>query len=283
MMNEYRNDFANSLPETLSYIARQVFKTAQKIEIERGINLIDFDKKLFICLLNEGKWTSKDEFYRVRYILREYAKFLETQTGISFQLDTLNSIQKKDLDQSRKTDRYFRSFKEMEDTFRQPLRRTETEWRDKSILLLYAIGLKHEEVASMKFENIDIHERTITTHDHVYHEIEPFALNHLIINTGHINSSGQMFSSVDSRLSPFIASTAKRIAIAVAQDFQSTRSMKPKDLRTSYALNKLYEYEKDHSVDENVLEHRFEWLGIEMTPRTRNIFLETYRDWKINV
>ena len=283
MMNEYRNDFANSLPGTLSYIARQVFKTAQKIEIERGINLIDFDKKLFICLLNEGKWTSKDEFYRVRYILREYAKFLETQSGISFQLDTLNSIQKKDLDQSRKTDRYFRSFKEMEDTFRQPLRRTETEWRDKSILLLYAVGLKHEEVASMKFENIDIHERTITTHGHVYHEIEPFVLNHLIINTGHINSSGQMFSSVDSRLSPFMASTAKRIAIAVAQDFQSKRSMKPKDLRTSYALNKLYEYEKDHSVDENVLEHRFEWLGIEMTPRTRNIFLETYRDWKINV
>lgn len=283
MMNEYRNDFANSLPETLSYIARQVFKTAQKIEIERGINLIDFDKKLFICLLNEGKWTSKDEFYRVRYILREYAKFLETQSGISFQLDTLNSIQKKDLDQSRKTDRYFRSFKEMEDTFRQPLRRTETDWRDKSILLLYAVGLKHEEVASMKFENIDIYERTITTHGHVYHEIEPFALNHLIINTGHINSSGPMFSSVDSRLSPFMASTAKRIAIAVAQDFQSIRSMKPKDLRTSYALNKLYEYEKDHSVDENVLEHRFEWLGIEMTPRARNIFLETYRDWKINV
>ena len=171
----------------------------------------------------------------------------------------------------------------MEDTFRQPLRRTETEWRDKSILLLYAVGLKHEEVASMKFENINIYERTITTHGHVYHEIEPFVLNHLIINTGHINSSGQMFSSVDSRLSPFIASTAKRIAIAVAQDFQSKRSMKPKDLRTSYALNKLYEYEKDHSVDENVLEHRFEWLGIEMTPRTRNIFLETYRDWKINV
>lgn len=283
MMNEYRNDFANSLPETLSYTARQVFKTAQKIEIERGINLIDFDKKLFICLLNEGRWTSKDEFYRVRYILREYAKFLETQSGISFQLDTLNSIQKKDLDQSRKTDRYFRSFKEMEDTFRQPLRRTETEWRDKSILLLYAVGLKHEEVALMKFENIDIHERIITTHGHVYHEIEPFVLNHLIINTGHINSSGQMFSSVDSRLSPFVASTAKRIAIAVAQDFQSKRSMKPKDLRTSYALNKLYEYEKDHSVDENVLEHRFEWLGIEMTPRARNIFLETYRDWKINV
>ena len=95
MKNEYRNEFANSLDGSLMYLLLQIFNVAEELEKEKNVKLEHFSKEDFIKLFNSGRWTSAEDVFRVRHVLRSYGEYLNT-LGEFFNFKGLSEIHKKD-------------------------------------------------------------------------------------------------------------------------------------------------------------------------------------------
>jgi len=281
MKNEYRNEFANSLDGSLMYLLLQIFDVAEEMEKEKNVKLEHFSKEDFIKLFNSGRWTSAEDVFRVRHVLRSYGEYLNT-LGEFFNFKGLSEIQKKDLDRNSSLCRFYLSFEELEREI-GTCRFLSMEWRDKSILLLSAIGLTHEEIAQLCFEQIDVMKSTITTAETTYREIEGFILEFLIPRDTNI-ACGKICKSFEVNQRPFTKDSSQKAAIKAAKKYRvSERSLLPSNLKISYLLNKLWDFEQKKGIRKATAGELVEyWTGRPISDKALYTLWETYRDWKAN-
>lgn len=274
-----REEYVKSLEGSTEYLAKQVFKYADAIG---NVPIEQFNKQQFIELLYAGSWVTKDALYNVKRLLRSYAAFLN-ERGIAFDLQGLDSISSRELNKKPRTRKYYASFEEMETEFRTGHEENGTEWRDKSILLLRAVGLSNKEVAGLRFR--DIGQDTITTPEGVYHEVEDFVINHLQSRRGQPDEL--MFNATSRRNKIFTETTAQNIVYKASTTLKvSERSMLPSDLAESYLLLKFKRYEEEHKPDKlsKIMAEMIEYWSVHpLTPHGLKSFRITYRDWKANL
>lgn len=283
MKNEYRNEFASSksLDGSLMYLLLQVFDVAEDLEKEKNVKLEHFSKEDFIKLFNSGRWTSAEDVFRVRHVLRSYGEYLNTR-GQFFNFKGLSEIQKKDLDRNASLCRFYDSFEELRYEI-GTCRFLSIEWRDKSILLLSAIGLTHEEIAQLCFEQIDVMKSTITTAETTYREIEGFILEFIVPRDIGM-PYGRICESFEVNPRPFTKDSSQKAAIKAAKKYRvSERSLLPSNLKTSYLLLKLWEVERKEGMRKATAKELVEyWTGRPIGEKALYTLWENYRDWKAN-
>lgn len=273
-----REEFIESLNGSTEYLAKQIFKIADEISkkpIEK------FTRKQFVKLLNTGRWVSGDASYKVKRLLRSYSAFLN-ERGVAFDLHDLDSIETSELNQESYTGRYYVSFREMKSEFKQ-IHSFLTEWRDKSILLLCAVGLSYKEIVQLRPCDIDAKNQTITTGVGVYHEVENFVIEHLLSKRFE-RADEIMFKTMSNNVQTFTERSARNAAYNAVPILEcSNRSMLPNDLEESYMLLKIEQFEIEQRPGKitNVIADKIEyWTARPITPRQLKKLRVLYRDWK---